>query len=84
MPLKRKLIDVGGSRAVCLPADWLKFHEDKMGHKIENILLEINGVIRISVDETEKIEKIETPEMPIVQEDSSSIGKPPSVSQEPV
>jgi hypothetical protein len=72
MPLKRKLIDVGGSRAVCLPADWLKFHEDKMGHKIENILLEINGVIRISVDETEKIE---SPDLPIVQEDRSPIAK---------
>lgn len=54
MPLKRRLINVGDSRAVVIPADWLKYHEEKTGIKIENIYLEINNVITIAVDDKEQ------------------------------
>jgi hypothetical protein len=53
MPLKRKLIDVGHSRAVVIPAEWLKEKEDRTGKTIEHILLEINNVITIAVEEKE-------------------------------
>jgi antitoxin component of MazEF toxin-antitoxin module len=52
MPLKRKLIDVGNSRAVVIPAEWLKEKEDRTGRQIEYILLEVNGVT-ITVEEPE-------------------------------
>jgi len=55
MPLKRRLINVGDSRAVVIPADWLKYHEDKTGKKIENILLEIDNVITLAVDDSQSI-----------------------------
>jgi antitoxin component of MazEF toxin-antitoxin module len=52
MPLKRKLIKVGNSRAVIIPPDWLRYFEDKTGQPVTNVLMELNGIIRISVDET--------------------------------
>lgn len=52
MPLKRRLIKVGNSRAVILPADWLKYYEDKAGQPIEVILMELNEVITLAVEET--------------------------------
>ena len=52
MPLKRRLIDVGNSRAVCLPADWLKYFEDKQGHKVKNVLLEVGTAITITIDDS--------------------------------
>jgi len=53
MPLKRKLIKVGNSRAVVIPTDWLKFYEDKTGQPIKDIFLELNGVITMSVVDPE-------------------------------
>lgn len=50
MPLKRKLIRVGNSRAVVIPPDWLKYYEDKTGQPIENLLMELNDVITIAVE----------------------------------
>lgn len=49
MPLKRKLITVGSSRAVTIPPDWLKYYEDEFGEPIEDILMELNNVITIAV-----------------------------------
>ncbi len=51
MPLKRKLIKVGDSRAVVIPADWLKYYEDKSGQAVEDVFLEINNVITIAVND---------------------------------
>ncbi len=52
MPLKRKLIKVGNSRAVVIPPDWLRYYEDKTGQPIEEILMELNNVITLTVEET--------------------------------
>jgi hypothetical protein len=49
MPMVRKLIKVGDSRAVTIPPDWLKFYEDKTGIPVEEVLMELNGVIKIYV-----------------------------------
>ncbi len=47
MHLKRKLIKVGNSRAVVIPTDWLKYHEDKIG-PIEDVLIEAGETLVIS------------------------------------
>lgn len=47
MPLIRKLIKVGNSRAVILPSDWLKNHESETGQEIQAILMEVNNVITL-------------------------------------
>lgn len=51
MPLIRKLIRVGNSRAVVIPPDWLKYYEGKNGRPIENVLMELNDVITIAIHE---------------------------------
>ena len=57
MPLKRKLITVGDSRAVVIPADWLRYHEEKTGQKIESILLEIDNIITLAIDDNKLADK---------------------------
>jgi len=52
MPLKRKLIKVGNSRAVVIPPDWLRYYEDKTGQPVEEILMELNNAITLTVEET--------------------------------
>ena len=47
MPLLRKLIKVGHSRAVVLPSDWLKAHELETGQEVQAILMEVNNAITI-------------------------------------
>jgi len=54
MPLKRKLIRVGNSRAVVIPPDWLKYYEEEVGQPIKNILMELNNVITISIAKEKK------------------------------
>ncbi len=48
MPLLRKLIKVGHSRAVIIPSDWLKNHELETGQKLHAILMEVDNVITIA------------------------------------
>ena len=55
MPLKRKLIKVGDSRAVTIPADWLKYHEDKTGQQVVEVLLEVNNIITLAIEEPKKL-----------------------------
>jgi len=54
MPLMRRLIKVGNSRAVVIPPDWLKYYEEKAGQPIRNILMELNNVITISIAKEKK------------------------------
>ncbi len=49
MPLLRRLIKVGDSRAVTIPPDWLKYYEDLTGQPVEEVLMELNGEIKIYV-----------------------------------
>ena len=59
MPLLRRLIKVGNSRAVIIPPDWLKYHEDKQGRKVEVMLMEVDNIITLAVREgdTDEIRK---------------------------
>ena len=49
MPLLRKLVKVGNSRMVTIPPDWLEYYEQLSGEPIEEVLMELNGEIRIYV-----------------------------------
>jgi len=42
MPLLKKLIDTGHSKAVVIPKDWLDYYEKKTGKKLETVLMEIS------------------------------------------
>jgi hypothetical protein len=47
MPLIRKIIEVGTSRAVTIPKDWLEFYEKQFGKPIEEVAIEVNEVLKI-------------------------------------
>ena len=48
LPLIRKLISVGKtSKAVILPKSWLKCCEEKAGHQIKSLAIEVNEVLTI-------------------------------------
>jgi len=51
MPIEQKVIKVGNSRAVTIPAGWLEYYEKKLGRPITFVLIELNNVITISVQE---------------------------------
>lgn len=47
MPLRRKVIQVGNSRAVSLPKSWLDFYEKKQGVTIKVVAIEVNHALKI-------------------------------------
>ena len=47
MALIRKLIQVGGSRAVTIPVTWIQYYEKMSGQKIRKVGMEIDGKIVI-------------------------------------
>ncbi|RLI00132.1 hypothetical protein DRO19_00320 [Candidatus Bathyarchaeota archaeon] len=47
MPIIKKLVDLKTCRAIILPAEWLKYYEQKFGGKIESVAVEINDVLKI-------------------------------------
>jgi hypothetical protein len=47
LPLIRKVIEVGTSRAVTIPKDWLEFYEKQFGKPIEEVAIEVNKVLKI-------------------------------------
>jgi len=48
VPLVRKVIKVGSSRAVTLPKDWLEYCERKLGRPVEEVLIEVDEVLKIA------------------------------------
>jgi len=57
MPLERKLIKVGNSRAVIIPPGWLRYYEQKSGEPVVSILMELNNVITIAIPEGKRKRK---------------------------
>ena len=56
MPLLKKLIKLGSSRAVVIPSGWLDYYEQNLGHTIENVLMTVKGNnIIITIDEKEDL-----------------------------
>lgn len=47
MPLIRKVIQVGTSKAVSLPKSWLELIERKTGKTIKEVAVEVDGVLTI-------------------------------------
>ncbi len=56
MPLVRKIIKVGNSRAVIIPPDWLRYHEAKTGEPIKEMLMEVNSTITLIIPEKKAAE----------------------------
>lgn len=54
MPIIRKLINVGNSRMVTIPPDWLEYYERQSGEKITELLMELNGEITIYINPKQK------------------------------
>ena len=54
MPLIRKLIKVGNSKAIIIPPDWLRLHEEKAGQVIDMMLMEVNNIIILAPKIREK------------------------------
>jgi antitoxin component of MazEF toxin-antitoxin module len=47
MPIVRKILKHGDSKAITLPASWLKAAEEKAGKRIIAVALEVNGAIKL-------------------------------------
>lgn len=47
LPEIRKIIKLGKGYVISIPSKWLKYQEEKSGSKIDQILLEINGELKI-------------------------------------
>jgi len=47
MPIIRRLIRIGRSRAVVLPKGWLDYYERQEGKKIEAVIIEVNRKLTI-------------------------------------
>jgi antitoxin component of MazEF toxin-antitoxin module len=48
MPIIRKIITVGTSKAVSLPKSWLEYLERESGQKITEVAVEVDKVLTIS------------------------------------
>jgi len=47
MPMIRKIIQVGTSKAVSIPKSWLAYYEKQTGQKITEVAIEVNDVLKI-------------------------------------
>jgi antitoxin component of MazEF toxin-antitoxin module len=47
MPLIRKIVPIGGSKAVTLPKSWLDHIERETGRKVVEVAVEVDGTLRI-------------------------------------
>lgn len=48
MPIIRKIIQVGTSKAVSLPKSWLQLIERETGKPIKEVAVEVNGILTIT------------------------------------
>jgi antitoxin component of MazEF toxin-antitoxin module len=47
MPIVRKIIDVGTSKAITLPKSWLEYLQKQTGTEITEVAIEVNRVLKI-------------------------------------
>jgi len=47
MPIIRRILRVGASKAISLPKSWLQYAEEKAGRKIIAVALEVDNIITI-------------------------------------
>ena len=55
MPLKRRLVRVGNSRMISIPSDWLELSEKRIGQPVEELLMEVDNIITLTVAEPDKV-----------------------------
>ena len=51
MPLIKSVVRIGNSRGVILPASWLEEIEQRTKGEVKQVLVEINGEIKIKAKE---------------------------------
>ena len=47
MPIIRKLIQVGKSKAITIPKSWINYYQRETGQKLDHVVIEINDVLTI-------------------------------------
>lgn len=47
MPIIRKIMNVGDSKAITIPKSWLEFYEKESGETITEVTMEVNRVLTI-------------------------------------
>jgi antitoxin component of MazEF toxin-antitoxin module len=47
-PIIRKIFQIGNSKAVCIPKDWLEYYEKETGTCIEAVAIEVNRILKIA------------------------------------
>ncbi len=47
MPMIRKVMVVGNSRAVSIPKGWLEYYEKQSGQQIREVAVDVNGALKI-------------------------------------
>jgi len=47
MPIIRKIVQVGTSRAVIIPKSWLQFYEKQTGQPVTEVAVEVNKILKI-------------------------------------
>jgi antitoxin component of MazEF toxin-antitoxin module len=57
MPIIRKVIEVGNSKAVCIPKSWFEYYEKETGQKINEVAIEIDGILKIKPYLTKEVKK---------------------------
>jgi len=60
MPIIRKVIEVGNSKAVCIPKSWFEYYENETGKKISEVAIEVNRVLKIEPLLRKEKEQLET------------------------
>lgn len=56
MPIRKKLVNLGCSRGLIIPKEWLNYYEKKSGKPVEAVLLELDKCITVTVEDEEKKE----------------------------
>ena len=61
MPITRKIIKVGHSRAMTLPATWIQYYENEAGEELREVAVEVDGKLTISPIKNRRAEEKEAP-----------------------
>lgn len=69
MPILRKIVKVGDSRAIFIPPSWVRVVEEKVGQPVDQVLMSVNEKITIEPYIKEQAKREEPIElMPEVEE----------------
>jgi antitoxin component of MazEF toxin-antitoxin module len=48
LPIIRKVVEIGHSKAVFIPKTWFEYYEQESGQRIEKVAIEVNQVLKIT------------------------------------